>query len=247
MAAVLAGGETRIENAALEPEVADLIELLTRMGARIDGQGTSSLRVEGVEKLGGAAHSIIPDRIETGTFLVAGAITGGAVEITGCAPEHLTSVIAKLRETGVDIQQPDGHTLCVCGTHKLRSADVTTEEYPGFATDMQAQFMTLATQAQGTSVITETIFENRFMHASEMIRMGANISIDGRKAIVHGPATLQGSTVIASDLRASASLVLAALVAQGPSYVDRVYHIDRGYERIEEKLSRLGASIERVS
>jgi UDP-N-acetylglucosamine 1-carboxyvinyltransferase len=247
MAAVLAGGETRIENAALEPEVADLIELLTRMGARIDGQGTSSLRVEGVEKLGGAAHSIIPDRIETGTFLVAGAITGGAVEITGCAPEHLTSVIAKLRETGVDIQQPDGHTLCVCGTHKLRSADVTTEEYPGFATDMQAQFMTLATQAQGTSVITETIFENRFMHASEMIRMGANISIDGRKAIVHGPATLQGSTVIASDLRASASLVLAALVAQGPSYVDRVYHIDRGYERIEEKLSRLGASIERIS
>jgi UDP-N-acetylglucosamine 1-carboxyvinyltransferase len=247
MAAVLAGGETRIENAALEPEVADLIELLTRMGARIDGAGTSSLRVQGVQKLGGATHSIIPDRIETGTFLVAGAITGGAVEITGCAPQHLTSVIAKLRETGVDIQQPDGHTLRVCGAHRLRATDITTEEYPGFATDMQAQFMALATQAQGTSVITETIFENRFMHASEMIRMGANISIDGRKAIVHGPATLQGSTVIASDLRASASLVLAALVAQGPSYVDRVYHIDRGYERIEEKLSRLGASIERIS
>jgi UDP-N-acetylglucosamine 1-carboxyvinyltransferase len=247
MAAVLAGGETRIENAALEPEVADLIELLTRMGARIDGAGTSSLRVQGVQKLGGATHSIIPDRIETGTFLVAGAITGGAVEITGCAPQHLTSVIAKLRETGVDIQQPDGHTLRVCGAHRLRATDITTEEYPGFATDMQAQFMALATQAQGNSVITETIFENRFMHASEMIRMGANISIDGRKATVHGPATLQGSTVIASDLRASASLVLAALVAQGPSYVDRVYHIDRGYERIEEKLSRLGASIERIS
>jgi len=247
MAAVLAGGETRIENAALEPEVADLIELLTRMGARIEGAGTSSLRVQGVQKLGGATHSIIPDRIETGTFLVAGAITGGAVEITGCAPQHLTSVIANLRETGVDIQQPDGHTLRVCGAHRLRATDITTEEYPGFATDMQAQFMALATQAQGNSVITETIFENRFMHASEMIRMGANISIDGRKAIVHGPATLQGSTVIASDLRASASLVLAALVAQGPSYVDRVYHIDRGYERIEEKLSRLGASIERIS
>ena len=246
MAAVLAGGETRIENAALEPEVADLIELLTRMGARIDGAGTSSLRVRGVQKLGGATHSIIPDRIETGTFLVAGAITGGAVEITGCAPEHLTSVIAKLRETGVDIQQPDGHTLRVCGAHRLRAADVTTEEYPGFATDMQAQFMALATQAQGNSVITETIFENRFMHASEMIRMGANISIDGRRAVVHGPTTLSGTTVIASDLRASASLVLAALVAQGETVIDRVYHIDRGYEKIEAKLARVGAQIRRV-
>jgi UDP-N-acetylglucosamine 1-carboxyvinyltransferase len=247
MAAALADGETRIENAALEPEVTDLIELLIKMGARIDGKGTSLLRVQGLPKLGGANHSTIPDRIEAGTFLVAGAITAGAVELTDCAPQHLASVIAKLRETGVDIQQPDDHTLRVCGAHTLRAANVTTEEYPGFATDMQAQFMALATQAEGTSVITETIFENRFMHASEMMRMGANITIDGRKAIVRGPSTLQGSTVIASDLRASASLVLAALVAQGETYVDRVYHIDRGYERIEEKLSRLGARIERVS
>ena len=247
MAAVLAEGETRIENAALEPEVTDLIELLTKMGARIDGAGTSSLRVQGVQKLGGATHSIIPDRIEAGTFLVAGAITKGAVELTDCAPHHLTSLITKLRETGADIQQPDDHTLRVCGARKLVAADVRTEEYPGFATDMQAQFMALTTQAEGISVITETIFENRFMHASEMTRMGANISIDGRKAIVRGPTALQGSSVIASDLRASASLVLAALVAQGESYIDRVYHIDRGYERIEEKLSCLGARIERVS
>jgi UDP-N-acetylglucosamine 1-carboxyvinyltransferase len=246
MAAVLAEGETRIENAALEPEVTDLIELLTKMGARIDGAGTSSLRVQGVQKLGGATHSIIPDRIEAGTFLVAGAITKGAVELTDCAPHHLTSLITKLRETGADIQQPDDHTLRVCGARKLVAADVRTEEYPGFATDMQAQFMALTTQAEGISVITETIFENRFMHASEMTRMGANISIDGRKAIVRGPTALQGSSVIASDLRASASLVLAALVAQGQSYIDRVYHIDRGYERIEEKLSCLGARIERV-
>jgi UDP-N-acetylglucosamine 1-carboxyvinyltransferase len=247
MAAVLADGETFIENAALEPEVTDLIELLKTMGARIEGAGTSSLRVRGVQKLGGATHSIIPDRIEAGTFIVAGAITGGAVEIAECAPTHLTALIAKLRDTGVDIKQPDDHTLRVCGARKLIAADVRTEEYPGFATDMQAQFMALATQADGVSVITETIFENRFMHASEMMRMGANISVDGRKAIVRGPTALQGSTVIASDLRASASLVLAALVAQGESYVDRVYHIDRGYERIEEKLSHLGAHIERVS
>jgi UDP-N-acetylglucosamine 1-carboxyvinyltransferase len=246
MAAVLAEGETRIENAAMEPEVTDLIELLVKMGARIEGAGTSSLRIQGVAKLGGANHSIIPDRIEAGTFLVAGAITGGAVQIEACAPRHLTSLIAKLRETGTDIQQPDDRTLRVCRTRKLTAADVRTEEYPGFPTDMQAQFMALATQADGVSVITETIFENRFMHASEMARMGANISIDGRQAIVHGPTALQGSTVIASDLRASASLVLAALVAQGESYVDRVYHIDRGYERIEEKLSQLGARIERV-
>ena len=246
MAAVLAEGETRIENAALEPEVTDLIELLAKMGARIEGAGTSSLRVRGVQKLSGASHNIIPDRIEAGTFLVAGAITGGAVELAECAPQHLASLIAKLRETGIDIQQPDDRTLRVCGARKLVAADVRTEEYPGFPTDMQAQFMALATQAEGVSVITETIFENRFMHASEMTRMGANISVDGRKAVVRGPTALQGSTVIASDLRASASLVLAALVAQGESYVDRVYHIDRGYERIEEKLSRLGARIERV-
>ncbi|HZP32207.1 MAG TPA: UDP-N-acetylglucosamine 1-carboxyvinyltransferase [Candidatus Acidoferrales bacterium] len=246
MAAALAEGETLIENAAMEPEVTDLAELLCKMGARIEGAGTSSLRVQGVPQLGGANHRIIADRIEAGTFLVAGAITRGAVELRECAPHHLTSVIAKLRDTGIEIQQPNEHTLRVCGAGKLMAADVRTEEYPGFPTDMQAQFMALATQADGASVITETIFENRFMHASEMMRMGANISIDGRKAIVRGPTKLQGSTVIASDLRASASLVLAALVAEGESYIDRVYHIDRGYERIEEKLVRLGARIERV-
>jgi UDP-N-acetylglucosamine 1-carboxyvinyltransferase len=246
MAAAVAAGETTIENAACEPEVSDLVDLLTKMGARIHGRGTPSLRIQGVPELGGANHSIIPDRIEAGTFLVAGAIMGGAVEVADCAPQHLAAVIAKLRETGVEIQEFDERTLRVCKSRKLMAADVRTEEYPGFPTDMQAQFMALATQAEGTSVITETIFENRFMHASEMMRMGANISIDGRKAIVRGPTPLQGSAVIASDLRASASLVLAALMAQGESYIDRVYHIDRGYERIEEKLSRLGARIERV-
>jgi len=246
MAAALAEGETVIENAAREPEVTDLIALLAKMGARITGAGTSSLRVQGVERLGGASHAIISDRIEAGTFLVAGAITGGEIELMGCSPEHLTAVIGKLRETGVAIEDAGGGRLRVCGAKKLVGADVCTDEYPGFATDMQAQFMALATQAHGTSIITETIFENRFMHASEMMRMGANIVIDGRKAVVRGPTALEGTGVIASDLRASASLVLAGLVARGETYVDRVYHIDRGYERIEEKLSALGARIERI-
>jgi UDP-N-acetylglucosamine 1-carboxyvinyltransferase len=246
MAASLAQGETLIENAAREPEITDLAELLIKMGADIEGAGTSTIRVRGKEKLHGATHTIIPDRIEAGTFLVAGAITDGDLELTGCAPEHLTSVIAKLRETGVEIREAGPGTLKVRGAKKLVAADVTTEEYPGFATDMQAQFMALATQAKGTSEITETIFENRFLHASEMIRMGANISIEGRRAVVHGPAKLAGTTVIASDLRASASLVLAGLVAEGETVIDRVYHIDRGYERIEEKLAAVGASIRRV-
>ena len=215
MAAALAEGETQIENAAREPEITDLADLLIKMGADIEGAGTSTIRVRGKEKLHGAKHTIIPDRIEAGTFLVAGAITNGALELTDCEPEHLTSIIAKLRETGVDIRETGRGTLCVHGAKKLVAADVRTEEYPGFATDMQAQFMALATQAEGTSVITETIFENRFLHASEMIRMGANISIEGRRAVVHGPTALSGTGVIASDLRASASLVLAALVAQG--------------------------------
>jgi len=247
MAAVLAEGETKIENAAREPEITDLSDLLIKMGAEIEGAGTSTIRVQGKEKLHGAKHTIIPDRIEAGTFLVAGAITNGSLEITGCAPEHLSSVIAKLRETGVNIQETAPGTLVVRGAEKLIASDVITEEYPGFATDMQAQFMALVTQAQGTSVITETIFENRFLHASEMIRMGANITIEGRRAVIHGPTKLSGSGVIASDLRASASLVLAALVAQGETVIDRVYHIDRGYERIEEKLSSVGARIRRVS
>jgi UDP-N-acetylglucosamine 1-carboxyvinyltransferase len=246
MAASLAKGETLIENAAREPEIGDLAELLVKMGADIQGAGTSTIRVRGKEKLHGAKHTVIPDRIEAGTFLVAGAITNGDLELTSCEPEHLTSVIAKLRETGVEIREAGLGKLHVRGARKLRAADVLTEEYPGFATDMQAQFMALVTQAEGTSVITETIFENRFLHASEMIRMGANISIEGRRAVVHGPAKLAGTTVIASDLRASASLVLAGLVAEGETLIDRVYHIDRGYERIEEKLAAVGASIRRV-
>jgi len=247
MAASLAKGETIIENAAREPEIGDLAGLLIKMGARIEGAGSSTIRVRGVERLHGAKHTVIPDRIEAGTFLVAGAITNGSLELTHCAPEHLASVIAKLRETGVEIQKTGPGTLTVRGARKLVGADVCTEEYPGFATDMQAQFMALMTQAEGTSVITETIFENRFLHASEMIRMGANISIEGRRAVVHGPTALSGTNVIASDLRASASLVLAALVARGETVVDRVYHIDRGYERIEEKLSAVGARIRRIT
>jgi UDP-N-acetylglucosamine 1-carboxyvinyltransferase len=246
MAASLAQGETIIENAAREPEITDLAGLLVKMGADIQGAGTSTIRVRGKEKLHGAKHTIIPDRIEAGTFLVAGAITNGDLELTDCAPEHLASVITKLRETGVEIRESGPGALQVRSGRKLRAADVLTEEYPGFATDMQAQFMALATQAEGTSVITETIFENRFLHASEMIRMGANISVEGRRAVVQGPVKLTGTNVIASDLRASASLVLAGLVAHGETLIDRVYHIDRGYERIEEKLAAVGATIRRV-
>ena len=246
MAATLAEGETLIENAAREPEVTDLAELLKKMGAKIEGVGTATLRVRGVSKLGGATHRIIPDRIETGTFVVAGAITGGELELAGCAPQHLSAVISKLAETGVEIRREGSDRLRVRGARKLVGADVTTAEYPGFATDMQAQYMALVTQAEGASVISETIFENRFLHASEMMRMGANISIEGRQAVVRGPTQLTGTDVIASDLRASASLVLAGLVAKGVTLVDRVYHIDRGYERIEQKLSAVGARIERV-
>jgi UDP-N-acetylglucosamine 1-carboxyvinyltransferase len=246
MAAALAEGETLIENAAREPEIPDLANLLIKMGADIQGAGTSTIRVRGKEKLHGAQHRVIPDRIEAGTFLVAGAITNGALEIACCEPQHLASIIAKLQETGVEIRETAPRTLAVRGAKKLVRADLRTEEYPGFATDMQAQFMALATQAEGTSVITETIFENRFLHASEMNRMGANILIEGRRAVVRGPSILSGTGVIASDLRASASLVLAALVARGETIVDRVYHLDRGYERIEEKLSTLGARIRRI-
>jgi UDP-N-acetylglucosamine 1-carboxyvinyltransferase len=246
MAAALADGETRMDNAAREPEILDLAELLVKMGAEIEGAGTSQLRVRGVARLRGATHRIIPDRIEAGTFLAAAAITGGDLLIERCEPQHLGAVIAKFAETGVGIRAEGADVLRVRGAKKLVAADVTTEEYPGFATDMQAQFMALATQAEGDSAIRETIFENRFMHASEMVRMGANISIEGNRAVVHGPATLTGTTVIASDLRASASLVLAGLVAQGETIIDRVYHIDRGYERIVEKLSAVGARIERV-
>jgi len=246
MAATLAEGETILENCAREPEVTDLIHLLRKMGADIHGDDTSTLRIRGVERLHGAEHAVIPDRIETGTFLLAGAMTGGDLTIADCTPAHLGAVIAKLEKTGVTVETPEATTLRVRGAKSLSAADVTTEEYPGFATDMQAQYMALATQAEGTSVITETIFENRFLHASEMMRMGANISIDGRRAVVRGPAKLTGTTVQASDLRASAGLVLAGLVASGETIIDRVYHIDRGYERIVEKLQDVGADIERV-
>jgi UDP-N-acetylglucosamine 1-carboxyvinyltransferase len=247
MAAALADGETILENAAREPEVTDLVIMLRKMGAKITGDETSTLRIRGVEKLHGTEHSVIPDRIEAGTFLVAGAITGGDLTITDCAPEHLGAVIAKMEQTGVRIDLLDKTTMRVRPAEKLVGSDMVTEEYPGFATDMQAQYMALTTQADGASAVTETIFENRFLHASEMVRMGANISIDGRRAVVRGPAQLSGTTVQASDLRASAGLVLAALVAKGETTIERVYHIDRGYERIVEKLSALGANIERIN
>ncbi len=247
MAAVLAKGETVLRNAAREPEVADLAELLIAMGAKIEGAGTSTIRIQGVEKLGGAEHTIIPDRIEAGTFLIAGAITGGEVTITGCNQEHVGALVAKLEQAGVEVARMDTTALRVrSNSKKLRSVDMTTEEYPGFATDLQAQYMALMTQAEGIAIVVETIFENRFMHALELARMGANIRIDGRQAIVAGPRQLTGAGVIASDLRASASLVLAALVARGETVIDRVYHIDRGYEKIEAKLASAGAMIRRV-
>jgi len=246
MAAVLADGETVLENAAREPEVTDLVAMLRKMGAVICGDGTSTLRIRGVRELHGAEHSVIPDRIEAGTFLVAGAITGGDLTVKNCVPEHLGAVTGKLQEAGVTVEIVNKTTMRVHNGAKLVGADVTTEEYPAFATDMQAQYMALATQAQGTSIINEKIFENRFLHASEMKRMGANISIEGHTATVHGPAKLSGTVVQASDLRASAGLVLAGLVADGETIIERVYHIDRGYEGIVEKLRAVGAEIERV-
>lgn len=247
MAAVLARGETLIENAAREPEVADLAALLVKMGARIEGAGTSTVRIEGVERLGAARHTIIPDRIEAGTFLIAGAITGGDLAVTGCIREHLRALTIKLEQAGAEILPVGDQALRVRRAGRLRSVDIMTEEYPGFATDLQAQYMALMTQAEGISLITETIFENRFIHALELARMGANIRVEGRQAIVAGPSRLSGAQVIASDLRASASLVLAALVASGETAIDRVYHIDRGYEKIEAKLARAGARIERTN
>jgi UDP-N-acetylglucosamine 1-carboxyvinyltransferase len=245
MAATLADGETVMQNCAREPEVADLADLLNKMGAKIEGAGTATIRVSGVSKLGGAKHRIIPDRIEAATFIIAGALTDGDLNISGCEPAHLGALLQKLQEVGVKTKQTRD-SVRVEGTSNLKAADVFTEEYPGFPTDMQAQFMALATQAEGTSVITENIFENRFMHAQEMVRMGANIKIEGRRAVVRGKSPLSGAAVLASDLRASASLVLAALVAEGETIIDRVYHIDRGYENIEEKLRGVGAQIRRM-
>lgn len=245
MAATLAEGETILENCAREPEVSDLAELLNKMGAQIEGAGTHQIRIKGVDKLHGARHRIIPDRIEAGTFLVAGALCPGELTVTGCDPTHQAALLQKLREAGVSVTQ-NGDSVRVTGGAALKAADITTEEYPGFATDMQAQYMALATQADGASIITENIFENRFMHVLELARMGANIKIDGRRAVVRGKSPLSAAAVQASDLRASASLVLAALVADGETIIDRVYHIDRGYEHIEEKLRGVGAKIRRI-
>ena len=247
MAACLAKGETILHNAAREPEVTDLADLLRSMGARIEGDGSSTIRIQGRPQLGGADHTIIPDRIEAGTFMVAGAITGGTVELVDCRPDHLTAIIEKLEETGITIERNRRDACRVTAPRRLQPRDVTTMEYPGFATDMQAQYMALMTQAHGASIVTETIFESRFLHASELVRMGASIRIEGNRAVISGRRDLTGAKVLASDLRASASLILAGLVARGETLVHRVYHLDRGYEAIEEKLRKLGARIQRIT
>jgi UDP-N-acetylglucosamine 1-carboxyvinyltransferase len=246
MAAVLAEGETLMENCAREPEVVDLAALLTAMGAKIEGAGTSTIRVQGVTRLHGARYRINPDRIEAGTFLIAGAVTGGDLIVANCNPGHLGAVISKLQEAGVRVDQLGPDAVRVRSEGHLQAADISTEEYPGFPTDMQAQYMALATQAEGVSQVKENIFENRFMHVQELVRMGANIKVDGNTATVRGATKLSAAAVMCSDLRASASLVLAALVADGESILDRVYHMDRGYERIEEKLRGVGAQIRRL-
>jgi UDP-N-acetylglucosamine 1-carboxyvinyltransferase len=246
MAAVLAEGETVLENCAREPEVVDLATLLVAMGAKIEGAGTSTIKILGVARLHGARHRINPDRIEAGTFLIAGAISGGDLNVDCCDPSHLGAVIAKLEECGVRIDVFKDRIRVRSEGGQLKPADISTEEYPGFPTDMQAQFMALATQAAGTTTVTENIFENRFMHVQELNRMGANITVQGRTATIRGGTPLQSAAVMCSDLRASASLVLAAMVAEGETILDRVYHIDRGYERIEEKLRGVGAQIRRM-
>ncbi|MHB8534295.1 MAG: UDP-N-acetylglucosamine 1-carboxyvinyltransferase [Sulfuricaulis sp.] len=246
MAATLANGITIIENAAREPEVTDLAKCLNAMGARITGAGTDEIRIEGVERLHGAVHEVIPDRIETGTYLVAGAMTGGTVRLRNVRPDLLLAVLDKLREAGAVIETgPNWISLDMQGK-RPKSVNVRTAPYPAFPTDMQAQFIALNSVAEGTGTVTETIFENRFMHVYELQRMGADIDMEGNTAIVHGVRGLKGAPVMATDLRASASLALAGLVAEGETVVDRIYHIDRGYECIEEKLAQLGARIRRV-
>ena len=247
MAATLARGRTTIENAAREPEVEELARVLNKMGARIHGAGTASIHIEGVDDLHPVEHAIIADRIEAGTFMVGAAITGGNVLLKGCLPEHLDAVVSKLRQAGAEVvADRGGIRVRAARGAKFSPVDITTQPYPGFPTDMQAQFMVLATLAHGQSVITETIFENRFMHVPELFRMNAEIQVQGPTAIVKGPCRLEGATVMASDLRASAALILAGLVARGTTRVRRVYHLDRGYERIELKLRKLGANIRRI-
>jgi UDP-N-acetylglucosamine 1-carboxyvinyltransferase len=247
MAATLAEGQTVIENAAREPEVVDLANFLSAMGAKISGAGTDVITVQGVERLTGASYDVLPDRIETGTYLVAGAITGGHVKIKGTRPDHLDAVLLKLREAGAQIEIGDTWIDLDMGGRRPKSVDLRTAPYPAFPTDMQAQFAALNTVAEGVAAVTETIFENRFMHMLEMRRLGADIRIEGNTAIIRGVPRLTAAPVMATDLRASASLVLAALVAQGSTEIHRIYHIDRGYERIEEKLEQIGAQIKRVA
>ena len=245
MAATLAEGETILENAAQEPEIPDLAEMLIGMGAKIEGHGSSRIRIEGVERLRGTTHTVIPDRIETGTFLCAVAATGGNVLLKSANAAHLETVIDKLREAGIGIEVGDTW-IRVRHAGRARAVSFRTSEYPAFPTDMQAQFMALNCIAEGSAMVTETIFENRFMHVNELVRLGAKIEVDGHSAVVHGVDRLSGATVMATDLRASASLVIAGLVADGDTIVDRIYHLDRGYGQIELKLRALGADIERV-
>ncbi|HVZ71982.1 MAG TPA: UDP-N-acetylglucosamine 1-carboxyvinyltransferase [Polyangia bacterium] len=245
MAAALAKGRTALENAAREPEVEELARVLNKMGAKITGAGTSLITIDGVEELHPIEHTVIPDRIEAGTLLVAGAITRGNVLLRDCAPEHLDAVIAKLRAAGAEVVA-DGDGIRVRAKGDLKPADISTQPYPGFPTDMQAQFMVLMTRAKGQSVLSETIFENRYMHVPELQRMGADIVVEGRTAIVRGPTKLAGTTVMATDLRASASLVLAGLIAEGKTEILRIYHLDRGYDRLDKKLRALGADVRRA-
>ncbi len=246
MAATLAEGETILENAAQEPEIGDLAEMLIAMGARIEGHGTSRIRIVGVDRLQGVSHRIVADRIEAGTFLCAVAAAGGDVVLRGARADHLEAVVDKLREAGATVEAGEGWVR-VRASGRLRAASVRTSEYPAFPTDMQAQLMALDCIADGTATITETIFENRFMHVNELVRLGAKIEVDGRVAVVQGVEKLSGATVMATDLRASAGLVIAALVADGETTIERIYHLDRGYDRMEAKLRTLGADIERVS
>jgi UDP-N-acetylglucosamine 1-carboxyvinyltransferase len=246
MAAALASGRTTLENAAREPEVEELARVLNKMGARIQGAGTPLITIEGVADLQPVEHAIIPDRIEAGTLAVAAAITRGNVLLRDCLPEHLDAVMGKLRAAGVEVTAEDGGIRVRAARAELKPTDIATQPFPGFPTDMQAQFMVLATRARGQSVLTETIFENRFMHVPELQRMGADILIEGRTAIVRGPSKLTGAEVMATDLRASASLVLAGLVADGITRVRRIYHLDRGYDRLDSKLRALGADVRRA-
>jgi len=246
MAAVLANGTTVLENAAKEPEVVDMAECLMKMGAKIKGAGTDVITIEGVDKLHGAAHEVVCDRIEAGTYMVAAAMTGGLVKLLNVKENLLDAVIEKLRGAGAEVIC-DQNTITVKSDGKLKAVNIRTAPHPAFPTDMQAQFMALNTIAKGVSKVTETIFENRFMHVQEMQRLGANIDIDGNTALVRGVAQLEGATVMATDLRASASLVLAGLVAKGQTVIERIYHLDRGYENLEEKLNALGANVKRIS